>query len=77
MAYIRPQDNGYKTDTRWLALSNNDNKGLLIVTGSTNLLSFSTLHIENEDFDTTDGLDYENSNMTNHTTDIKIGRAHV
>lgn len=69
--YIRPQDNGYKTDTRWLALSNNNNEGLLIATGSENLLSFSALHMENEDFDTTDGIDYENSNIRKHTIDIK------
>lgn len=69
--YIRPQDNGYKTDTRWLALSNNNNAGLLIATGSENLLSFSALHMENEDFDTTDGIDYENSNIRKHTIDIK------
>ena len=71
MPYIRPQDNGYKTDTRWLALSNNNNEGLLIATGSENLLSFSALHMENEDFDTTDGIDYENSNIRKHTIDIK------
>ena len=69
--YIRPQDNGYKTDTRWLALSNNNNEGLLIATGSENLLSFSALHMENEDFDTTEGIDYENSNIRKHTIDIK------
>ena len=69
--YIRPQDNGYKTDTRWLALSNGEHQGLLIATGSTNLLSFSALHMENEDFDTTDGIDYENSNIRKHTIDIK------
>jgi beta-galactosidase len=69
--YIRPQENGYKTDTRWLALSNEEHQGLLIVTGSTNLLSFSALHMENEDFDTTDGIDYKNSNMSKHTIDIK------
>jgi beta-galactosidase len=69
--YIRPQENGYKTDTRWLALSNEEHQGLLIVTGSTNLLSFSALHMENEDFDTTDGIDYKNSSMSKHTIDIK------
>ena len=69
--YIRPQDNGYKTDTRWLAFSNEEHQGLLIATGSTNLLSFSALHMENEDFDATDGIDYENSNMSKHTIDIK------
>ncbi|MFD2568815.1 glycoside hydrolase family 2 TIM barrel-domain containing protein [Pseudotenacibaculum haliotis] len=69
--YIRPQDNGYKTDTRWLALSDKNNNGLLFVTSNSNLLSFSAHHMENEDFDTTDGLNYKNSNKSKHTIDIK------
>jgi beta-galactosidase len=69
--YVRPQDNGYKTDVRWIALSNENQNGLLFVSDSKNLLSFSALHMENEDFDTTSGLDYENSNMSKHTIDIK------
>ena len=69
--YIRPQENGYKTDSRWLAFSNKEQQGLLIATGNKNLLSFSALHMENEDFDTTEGVDYENSNVNKHTIDIK------
>jgi beta-galactosidase len=69
--YIRPQDNGYKTDTRWLALTDSKNNGFLFVTGDLKLLSFSTLHMENEDFDTTAGLDYKTSNTSKHTIDIK------
>jgi len=69
--YIRPQDNGYKTDTRWIALSNENKNGLLFVSDSENHLSFSALHMENEDFDTTSGLDYKNSNKSKHTIDIK------
>ncbi|MGK0414158.1 MAG: beta-galactosidase [Polaribacter sp.] len=69
--YIRPQDNGYKTDTRWLALSNDSKNGLLIISTDKNLISFSALHMENEDFDTTEGLAYKNSNKNKHTTDIK------
>jgi len=69
--YIRPQDNGYKTDTRWVALSDENKNGLLFVADSKNHLSFSALHMENEDFDTTSGLDYKNSNTSKHTIDIK------
>lgn len=69
--YIRPQDNGYKTDSRWMALSDESNNGLLFVTDSKNHVSFSALHMENEDFDTTSGLDYKNSNKSKHTIDIK------
>jgi beta-galactosidase len=28
--YIRPQENGYKTDVRWMSLTNNSGRGLLI-----------------------------------------------
>jgi beta-galactosidase len=28
--YVRPQENGYKTDVRWLALTGKDNKGIFI-----------------------------------------------
>ncbi|MCB0461413.1 MAG: glycoside hydrolase family 2 TIM barrel-domain containing protein [Flavobacteriaceae bacterium] len=69
--YIRPQDNGYKTDSRWISLSDENNNGLLFVSGSKNYLSFSALHMENEDFDTTSGLDYKNSDKSKHTIDIK------
>ncbi|WP_034062092.1 glycoside hydrolase family 2 TIM barrel-domain containing protein [Lacinutrix jangbogonensis] len=69
--YIRPQDNGYKTDARWIALSNENNTGLLFVSKKEQNLGFSALHMENEDFDTTDGLDYKTSKKNKHTIDIK------
>ena len=57
--YVRPQENGYKTDTRWLALSDGHKSGLLIVADSVvGGLGFSALHMPNEKFDTTEGLDY-------------------
>jgi len=57
--YIRPQENGYKTDVRWVALANNEGNGLLIVSGNNKInLGISALHMPNEDFDTTEGLDY-------------------
>jgi beta-galactosidase len=54
--YIRPQENGYKTGTRWLALTDSQQNGLLIVSQPEHLLSFSALHMPNEDFDVTEGL---------------------
>tara|TARA_B110001454_G_scaffold186325_1_gene183058 strand:- start:1470 stop:4763 length:3294 start_codon:yes stop_codon:yes gene_type:complete len=69
--YIRPQENGYKTDTRWIALSDESKSGLLFVSESTKGLGFSALHMVNEDFDTTDGIDYKASNKSKHTIDIK------
>jgi len=82
--YIRPQDNGYKTDVRWLALSNTSHSGLLVVQDSKEF-SFSALHMPNEDFDTTSDLNYGSKkiddtyridgipamNKSKHTTDIK------
>lgn len=74
--YIRPQENGYKTDVRWVALSNSNNEGLLVVSNNkTKGLGISALHMLNEDFDTTSDLDYSktasNYNGRKHTTDIK------
>lgn len=69
--YIRPQENGYKTDTWWLSLADTNNNGLLFVSGTEKGIGFSALHAENEDFDTTDDLDYESSNRSKHTIDIK------
>lgn len=77
--YIRPQENGYKTDVRWLSVHNSDNSGLLFIASKNNPdnFSFSALHMPNEDFDATHGLIYDENekgqeiNMTKHTIDIK------
>jgi beta-galactosidase len=47
--YVRPQENGYKTDTRWFELRNNNGWGLKI--SSFPALGFSALHNPIEDFD--------------------------
>lgn len=82
--YIRPQENGYKTDVRWVALADESGNGLLVV--SDNNIGFSALHFPNEDFDITSGLDYGDAgkvelkyqidgipeiNKNKHTTDIE------
>ncbi|MEX0273416.1 MAG: glycoside hydrolase family 2 TIM barrel-domain containing protein, partial [Flavobacteriaceae bacterium] len=36
VSYIRPQENGYKTDIRWMALANDQNTGLLVVSSKGN-----------------------------------------
>ncbi|MFT5851058.1 MAG: beta-galactosidase [Colwellia sp.] len=84
--YIRPQENGYKTDVRWLALTNENNSGLLVKSNTVaSPFGFSALHMPNEDFDMTDGLDYTANikkphryvdgklveNFAKHTIDIK------
>lgn len=45
--YIAPEENGYKTETRWLSLQNSNGKGVLIQGWP--LVSFSALHFSNED----------------------------
>jgi len=47
--YVRPQENGYKTDVRWFELRNNDGRGLKI--SGAPLLDFSVHHNPIEDFD--------------------------
>ncbi|MBW6459310.1 MAG: DUF4981 domain-containing protein [Bacteroidales bacterium] len=59
--YVRPQENGTRTDVRWMALTDEDGKGLLI-TGIP-LISISALPF------TTDQLDYTESRHK-HTIDL-------
>ena len=47
--YSRPQENGYKTDVRWLTLTNDEGFGLRIE--GIQPLSVSALHMHTEDFD--------------------------
>jgi beta-galactosidase len=60
--YVRPQENGYKTDVRWISLTDSAGKGILIE--GTDLLSFSALHYTIEDLDAGD-------KRTGHTYDLK------
>ena len=47
--YGRPQENGYKTDVRWLAIKDPQNAGIL-VTATDPPISFSVHHNRQEDF---------------------------
>lgn len=47
--YIRPQENGHRTDVRWLALSRTNGSGLLVVADS--LIEFNASNNTVEDFD--------------------------
>jgi beta-galactosidase len=70
--YIRPQENGNKTDVRWVALLNNDGAGIL-ATGMP-LLNVSAHHNIMEDFESearTNGRLHEGRNINRHTTDVK------
>lgn len=62
--YIRPQENGHRTDVRWLALTNDDGNGFLIVADS--LIEFNALNNPIEDFDA--GIDKDKNLL--HSNDI-------
>ncbi len=67
--YIRPQENGYKTDVRWVALTNGEGVGLLAV--GMPLLSVGAHHQLMEDFESPEAgfmPRYEGKNR--HTTDV-------
>lgn len=60
--YIRPQESGYKTDVRWLSLTNGEGHGLRIE--GPQPICFSALHYRTEDLDP--GL----SKKQRHPTDL-------
>ncbi|ANW95444.1 hypothetical protein AXE80_03745 [Wenyingzhuangia fucanilytica] len=61
--YIRPQENGYKTDVRWVSFTNDNGVGIKIE--GLQLLGFSAHHQYNSDFDAGE------TKKQRHTTDIK------
>jgi len=63
--YIRPQENGHRTDVRWMALIRDDGSGLLVVADS--LIEFNVLNNPIEDFDA--GPDKDKNLL--HSNDIK------
>lgn len=70
--YIRPQENGYRSEVRWLSLSNGKGQGLLII--GEPLVCFSALHNKCEDF-TSLQRNYDESlknpaQYNRHTTDV-------
>jgi beta-galactosidase len=62
--YIRPQENGYKTDVRWLRLVNSQGKGIEVE--GLQPICFSALNNLAEDFDP--GL----TKKQQHPTDVKV-----
>jgi len=70
--YIRPQENGYKTDTRWFSLTDDGGKGIIVRGNPT--ICFSALHNLHSDFASPGKLstyrpDAKTANT--HTTDVK------
>ena len=60
--YIRPQENGNRTDTRWVTFTNTNGNGIIIRASKT--FEFSAHNQKNEDFDG------GNDKSQRHTTDI-------
>ena len=50
--YVRPQENGHRTDTRWVVLSDKSGRGLLVQ--AENTIGFNALRNTIEDFDAED-----------------------
>lgn len=71
--YIRPQENGNKTDVRWASITNNSGKGILIVGKS--LLSVNAQNYIMEDFESPERTDGRHVNVVKpvnrHTDDVK------
>jgi beta-galactosidase len=63
--YIRPQENGYKTDVRWASLENEDGMGLLIQ--SNEHFGLNAQHFLREDFESKVETDDKENR---HTTDV-------
>jgi beta-galactosidase len=70
--YIRPQENGYKTDTRWLTLTDDNGTGILV--SGDPLICFAALNNIHDDFESPGKLstyrkDAKSANT--HTVDVK------
>jgi beta-galactosidase len=72
-AYLRPQENGNKTDVRWVAVTDSEGNGIFFE--GLPLLEVSAHHNLQEDFESmerTDGRQREGEVVVNrHTTDVK------
>ena len=60
--YIRPQENGYKTENRWVTFTNDSGEGIKIT--APKYFGFSAHHQYNSDFDAGE------TKQQRHTTDI-------
>jgi beta-galactosidase len=70
--YIRPQENGYKTDTRWLTLTDENGTGILV--GGNPLICFAALKNVHDDFESPGKLSQyrkDAKSANTHTNNIK------
>lgn len=54
--YVRPQENGHHTDTRWLSLKDNRGRGITVYADS--LIEFNALRNSVEDFDSEEAVQH-------------------
>jgi beta-galactosidase len=70
--YIRPQENGYKTDTRWLTLTDDNGNGILV--SGDPLICFAALNNIHDDFESPGKLSQyrkDAKSANTHTVDVK------
>jgi beta-galactosidase len=70
--YIRPSENGYKTDTRWLTLTDENGTGILV--SGNPLICFAALNNTHDDFESPGKLSQyrkDAKSANTHTIDIK------
>jgi beta-galactosidase len=70
--YIRPSENGYKTDTRWLTLTDDSGNGVLV--SGDPLICFSALNNIHDDFESPGKLSQyrpDAKSANTHTIDVK------
>ena len=75
--YVRPQENGHHTDTRWISLKDENGHGILIKGDAP--MGFNALHNSVEDFDSEEAKqhDYQWNNFTpKEIADHNPARAH-
>ncbi len=66
--YVRPQENGYRTDTRWLAVTDREGHGLRFE--GEPLFSFAAMHNLTEDFESP-------GNLACYRPDARLANTHV
>lgn len=71
--YIRPQENGHRTDVRWTALTDDSGKGLAVV--ADDVIEFNALRNSVEDFDGAESdKPVQANNYNNQDVDVTNGR---
>ncbi|MDX9772948.1 MAG: glycoside hydrolase family 2 TIM barrel-domain containing protein [Bacteroidales bacterium] len=66
--YVRPQENGYKTDTRWLTVTDRNGRGLRFEGHP--VFSFAALNYLHEDFES-------EGNLARYRPDAKLANRHL